>query len=521
MARNSNLRTHISLFVIIIIAFLSGAEGVEEKGLSVEDLLYKGRIELVNDNSTGAIKYFTKALNKCNPESPNYNGRYGRCNFFVGEGYFRRFEMQKNISDAKTAIKYFEAVIDFGKKTSQDYPSLAKGRIRQIQQALGTIETGVSPETNKTFKVKKVTKGAIIANSWNLYVNGEKIDNPFIEIFFVEDHSSDTPKGLRKAVYISDAGAAEIARRLGIQHLTQKEYTYDRYDVLNLSRTFRKPGYTDIVLKNGERFKGQWAIIEYDLNMPALPVKLFEHFGATVQANWSEWKVEINAKIVTPTTKDWFILAEALKLPPSEAGGDWIIGFHGIQLPEKIYPGQLVKGRVDIRIKDRAKDSAGSVLYISLFGDWSPSTELARIYHRLVGEPRRISIPFSFTAPSKSGTYHLRCPMVLAFAPVKNYYGSKPAGQYNPGIGPYTEVNFVVAKPQVNKPTTTQKQPSECTCTHDSSGVWHCTYKYKELYFQGKDGILIADIQTWKRSTELSNSISFPDLTIHISIAKR
>jgi len=30
-----------------------------------------------------------------------------------------------------------------------------------------------------------------------------------------------------------------------------------------------------------------------------------------------------------------------------------------------------------------------------------------------------------------------------------------------------------------------------------------------------------ADIQTWKRSTELSNSISFPDLTIQISIAKR
>ena len=88
---------------------------------------------------------------------------------------------------------------------------------------------------------------------------------------------------------------------------------------------------------------------------------------------------------------------------------DWIIGFNEIQLPEKICPGQLVQGRADIRIKDSAKNSAGAVIYISLFGDWSPGSELARIYKGTVGMPRRISIPFSFTAPSKPGTSGILC----------------------------------------------------------------------------------------------------------------
>ena len=457
MQQKQCLKT-ILVFTIFII-FQSGLRGAEAQELSVEDLLYKGRTELSKDNPTGAIVYFTKALNKCNPGSSSYNSRYGRCNFFVGEGYFQKFEMQRNISDAKTAIKYFETVIDFGKKTTQDYPSLAKGRIKQIRRALNTNETGVSSEIGRTFKVKTVSKGKIIANSWNLYVNGERIDNPFVELFFIEDHSGDTPKALRKAVYISDAGAAEVARKLGIQRITQNKYSYDRYDVLNISRTFRKFGFPDIVLKNGERFNRQWAIIEYDLNMPALPVKLFEHFGASVQASWSERKVMINAKAGSPITKDWFDLVGELRLPPSGAGGNWIIGFQEFQLPRKIYPGQFVQGRVDLQVKGNARNSANAVIYISLFGDWSPSTKLARIYKGTVGIPRRVSMPFSFKAPSKPGTYRLRCPMVLAFAPVKNFYGSKPGGQNDPGVGPYTEVSFVVAKPQVNKPATTQKPP--------------------------------------------------------------
>ncbi len=478
------------IFFTVFITFLSGAKAVLRQEFSVEDLLYKGRLKLTDNNPTDALEYFKKALNQCEPGSPQYDSRYGRCNFFIGEAYFQRYEMEKNVSDAKAAIKYFEAVIDFGEKTSQDYPSLAKGRIRQIQRALSATETGVSSETDRTFKVKTVPKGKIIANSWNLYVNGERIDNPFVELFFVEDHSSDTPETLRNAVYMSDAGAAEVARRLGIKRFAQKRYNYDRYSVLNVERKFCKPGYTDLVLIIGERFNGQWAIIEYDLNMPALPVKLFEHFGASVQVNLPERKVEISAKADMPETKDWFESAGAWKLPAFGAGGDWIIGFRDIMLPREVSPGQLVEGRVDLKIKEIARDSAGAVIHISLFGDWTPGTELVRLYERKVGEPRSFSIPFNFTAPTKPGKYHLRFPMVLAYAPVKNYYGSKPAGQNDPGIGPYTEVSFVVVEPQANEPTTRQKPAGECICTQDSSRTWHCTYKYREL--RGKDGIFIS-----------------------------
>ncbi|MBC8393950.1 MAG: hypothetical protein H8E17_15460 [Deltaproteobacteria bacterium] len=479
------------IFFTIFITFISGAKASENQELDVEDLLYKGRLELTDNNPTAALEYFKKALDKCDPGSPQYNGRYGRCNFFIGEAYFQRFEAVKNVSDANAAIKYFEIVIDFGKKTTQDYPSLAKGRIRQIERVLSTIETGVSPETDRTFNVKTVPKGKIVANSWNLYVNGERIDNPFTMLLFIEDQSDDTPETLKKAVYISDAGAAEVAQRLGIQRFTQNDYTYNRDGILILTRTFRKPGYIDVVLKNGERFNNQWAIIEYDLNMPALPVILFEHFGAKVQSNWSERKVEINAPTDTPAVPavtDWFILAEALKLPSKGDGGDWIIGFHDIQLPEKIYPGQNVQGRADIRIKENARQSSGAAIYISLYGDWQPDKELKSIYSGTIGEPRLISMPFSFTAPSKPGTYHLRFPMVLAFTPVKNYYGSKPAGQNDPGIGPFTEVSFVVSE-QIN----TGKSEDINKLNIDSQGPIEAARSLIEAWFL-KDSDKIIDV---------------------------
>ena len=65
-------------FFTVFITVQSGVKAAGRQELNVEYLLYKGRKELGKDNPTGAIEYFTKALNKCNPGSTTYNSRYGR-----------------------------------------------------------------------------------------------------------------------------------------------------------------------------------------------------------------------------------------------------------------------------------------------------------------------------------------------------------------------------------------------------------------------------------------------------------
>jgi len=501
-------RETLSVFTILLAAFLAGARAGEE----VEDLLYKGRKELTNNNPTAALEYLMKALNRCVPGSPEYDGRYARCNFFVGEAYFQRFEAEKNASHAKAAIKYFETVIDSGQRTSVDYPSEAKTRILQLRQALARRDTGIVEGQEMEYRVRSLVKGLIISKKWQIYLGDERLDNPFVDVFSILDKSNEIAEEKRSAVYIASWTAVSVCNYIGV-NMSSEQVTpqYGDDNVLNRLEAFRKPGYPEVLLRNGEKWNGYWAVVEFDLMnaMPAIPVNLFERFGATVNIDWSGQRVTVTTKGAskpTPerpetmvvdttrkpsgTTTDWFRIENALRLPSQGAGGDWIIGFHEFQMPDKIYPGQLIRGRVGLRIKDSARQSSGAAIYISLFGDWTPTTELARIYKGSVGEPRLLSIPFSFTAPSKAGTYHLRCPMVLAFAPVKNYYGSKPVGQYDPGVGPYTEVNFVVGEAQPNETTTTQKPSDECTCTRDSSGTWHCTYKYREL--RGKGGIFIS-----------------------------
>ena len=299
MARSNNLKTHISLFVIIVITFLSGARGAEEETPTVEYLLYQGRTELGKDNPTGAIEYFTKALNKCNPGSTSYNSRYGRCNFFVGEGYFQRFEMQRNISDAKTAIKYFEIVIDFGKKTSEDYPSKAKMRILQLEQTLARIDTGTTDGQRTEYRVRSLVKGSISPEKWQIYLGDERLDNPFVDVFFILDKSNEIIKEKRAAVYISISTAASVCKYTGVNMSSEKVTPqYGDDNVLNRLEAFRKPGYSEVLLRNGRKWNGYWAMVEYDLMnaMPAIPVNLFEHFGATVNIEWSRQRVTVAMK---------------------------------------------------------------------------------------------------------------------------------------------------------------------------------------------------------------------------------
>ncbi len=180
MVLNKYTKEVFSVFTILVASFPVGARAGE-----VEDLLYKGRKELTNNNPTAALEYFTKALNKCEPGTPEYNGRYGRCNFFVGEAYFQRSEMGRNVSDAKTAITYFDTVVDFGKKTSEDYPSKARMRIVQSRQMLARMDTGIVEGQATEYRVRSLVKGLIISKKWQIYLGDERLDNPFVDVFLL------------------------------------------------------------------------------------------------------------------------------------------------------------------------------------------------------------------------------------------------------------------------------------------------------------------------------------------------
>jgi hypothetical protein len=475
MVSSSIIRRLFILLLGIFVICPKVAQGDE-----VDDLLNKVRQALDRNDPVGAISWSKLAMAKCQPDSVNYL----RCYFYLGESYFKGFEVTKSKNDAQQSIESFEQVLNIDERSRgkypQDFPITARLRIRTIRITLAEIELRDLGKSKPFFNVKLVPKGVILARSFKIFVGDENIDNPFCEALFVEDVLVGPGKPARRDVYLSATAVGEVARRLGIQMSEPGEYTYDRYGVMNRAWLFRKSGYPDIVLKNGERFNEHWAVIEYDIvNMPALPVRLFEHFGASIEENWLEHKVTIGLqklKVIegpsvnikqsqpsnstaskpaslppsqsigigvqapvnikqsqtldsaspnsyplpqiqpmgtgiqplmskpVPLTTDWFTIKGTLSLPSSGGGGNWIIGFQNFVLPEKIYPGQLVQGRVDLLFKDSARDSANAVLYISLFGDWTPDTELARIYHGLVGEPRLVSIPFSFTAPSKPGT---------------------------------------------------------------------------------------------------------------------
>jgi tetratricopeptide (TPR) repeat protein len=459
------INTSILLCAILVIT-ASHIATADEAGV----LLYKGRQALSAGNLDEAINWFTQAVAKCPPEHINYD----RCYFFLGESYFKRFEINKSQTDAQRALESFEQVLNIGDRSRQGNPEIAIKRIIEINRTLADIELRNRGKSPPFFSVKMVPKGAIVAHSYKISVGEEPLDSPFWEAFFVQDVLGAASDSAGEAIYLSDAAAAEIARRLGIDisnHDDRPEH--DRYGILNIARTFHKTGYSDVTLRNGERFNNnQWAIIEYELNMPALPASVFERFGCSVEENWSEQTVIIHTKKLkviegsSESTIDWFLKTNTTKLPSHGSGGDWIIGFDDFRLQQVIYPKQTVSGNVTLRIKENAVGSANAVLYVSLFGDWSPSIELARIYRGTVGQPRLLSIPFSFTAPSEPGTYRLRCPMVLAFAPVKNFYGSEPRGQNDPGIGPYTEVTFQVvgnntlsvARPEVETPVEAAKK---------------------------------------------------------------
>ena len=87
------------------------------------------------------------------------------------------------------------------------------------------------------------------------------------------------------------------------------------------------------------------------------------------------------------------------------------------------------------------------VYFLSVFGDWQPGTALTTLVNgQLVGGTQTHSNTFTFQAPTTPGIYRIRIPIVLAYAPVTNFYGGPAGGQYSPGTGQcYTEITFRVA----------------------------------------------------------------------------
>jgi hypothetical protein len=123
-------------------------------------------------------------------------------------------------------------------------------------------------------------------------------------------------------------------------------------------------------------------------------------------------------------------------------------------IPATVLPSQQVM--VDLQWVFIDQGYTGSIVYLNAFGDWNPGTELARLINgQSEGSVLTGRKNFTFQAPSTPGEYRIRVVIVWAFAPVKNFYGSPPNGQYDPGVGPYTEVSFTVS--DTTPPTTTQK----------------------------------------------------------------
>jgi hypothetical protein len=119
-------------------------------------------------------------------------------------------------------------------------------------------------------------------------------------------------------------------------------------------------------------------------------------------------------------------------------------GFDFVNItPSAISPNQQVT--VDLQWVFIDQGYTGAIVYMNAFGDWNPGTELARLIN---GQSESSVLTgtenFTFLAPDALGEYHIRIPIVWAYAPVRNFYGSIPNGQYDPGVGPYTEVSFVV-----------------------------------------------------------------------------
>ena len=112
-------------------------------------------------------------------------------------------------------------------------------------------------------------------------------------------------------------------------------------------------------------------------------------------------------------------------------------------IPSTISPNQQVT--VDLQWVFIDQGHTGAIVYLNAFGDWNPGTELARLINgQSEGSVLTGRKNFTFQAPSTPGEYRIRVVIVWAFAPVKNFYGSPPNGQYDPGVGPYTEVKFTV-----------------------------------------------------------------------------
>ncbi len=74
------------------------------------------------------------------------------------------------------------------------------------------------------------------------------------------------------------------------------------------------------------------------------------------------------------------------------------------------------------------------IWYVSVFGDWNPTTALANLAEGCASPSSHTyhTVPFTFTAPTQPGTYHVRLNGALDYDWCNSYY---TGGHPNPGLG--------------------------------------------------------------------------------------
>jgi len=168
-------------------------------------------------------------------------------------------------------------------------------------------------------------------------------------------------------------------------------------------------------------------------------------------SGWDVWNpgvgsyTEVSFRVLNPLVQDFFLSTTQAVIAPfgNDRENASQIGFGYVSVPPVVLPGQRVEMEVQWSFLNPANPNA--VIYLNAFGDWQPGTELTRfINSELVGGSRTNAASFSFTAPVAPGKYRLRLAFVEAFQAVQNFYGSAPGGVYDPGVGSYVEVAFVV-----------------------------------------------------------------------------
>ena len=155
---------------------------------------------------------------------------------------------------------------------------------------------------------------------------------------------------------------------------------------------------------------------------------------------------EVRFTVKAPSVQDYFSNTLCISPYGEDRYKEMNFGFDYVALPPVVAPGQPVPAAVQWSFVNPS--DSGAVYYISAFGDWQAGNALTN-WVSIISGTQTISNSFTFQAPTTPGCYRIRFPIVLAYAPVTNFYGGPADGQYSPGTGPcYTEVGFTVKAPR-------------------------------------------------------------------------